>query len=333
MTTVEVAAPPAPRATTDVIVETAALTKRYGPPEDPASIVAVDNLYLRVRRGEVFGLLGPNGAGKTTTILMLLGLTEPTSGTARVGGLDPMHDPLPVKSQVGYVPDNVGFYDDLSARANLRYTTQLNRLPARLAEERIDQLLADVGLTAAADRKVGGYSRGMRQRLGVADALVKNPALLVLDEPTVNIDPEGVRELLLLVERLRTDQGMTVLLSSHLLHQVQQVCDRIGIFVRGRLVTVGTIDELAARLADRFAFSIGVSGLDDPRRVLEIDGVTSIGRAEGRWTVTAEHDVRDELVEAVIRAGGRLTHLTLVGADLDAIYHRYFGGQSDDGDG
>ena len=233
----------------------------------------------------MFGLLGPNGAGKTTTILMLLGLTEPTSGTARVGGLDPVHDPLRVKSQVGYVPDNVGFYDDLSARANLRYTAQLNRLPARLADERIDQLLADVGLTDAADRKVGGYSRGMRQRLGVADALVKNPALLVLDEPTVNIDPEGVRELLLLVERLRTDQGMTVLLSSHLLHQVQQVCDRIGIFVRGRLVTIGTIDELAARLADRFAFSIGVSGLDDTAPRARVDDVTSIRRDEGRWTV------------------------------------------------
>jgi ABC-2 type transport system ATP-binding protein len=333
MTALEVAAPPAPPPTTEVIVETAALTKRYGPPEDPASIVAVDNLYLRVRRGEVFGLLGPNGAGKTTTILMLLGLTEPTSGTARVGGLDPMHDPLRVKSQVGYVPDNVGFYDDLSARANLRYTAQLNRLPARLAEERIDQLLADVGLTDAAARKVGGYSRGMTQRLGVADALVKSPSLLVLDEPTVNIDPEGVRELLLLVERLRTDQGMTVLLSSHLLHQVQQVCDRIGIFVRGRLVTIGTVDELAARLADRFAFSIGVSGLDDTRRVLEVEDVTSIRRDEGRWTVTAERDVRDDLVDAVIGAGGRLTHLSRVGADLDAIYHRYFGGEPDDGDG
>jgi ABC-2 type transport system ATP-binding protein len=316
----------------DVVLETRALTKRYGPPDDPASVVAVDRLDLRVRRGEVFGLLGPNGAGKTTTILMLLGLTEPTSGAARVGGIDPTRHPLRVKSQVGYVPDNVGFYDDLSARANLRYTAQLNRLPAKVADERIEELLGDVGLGDVADRKVGGYSRGMRQRLGVADALVKNPTLLVLDEPTVNIDPEGVRELLLLVERLRTDQGMTVLLSSHLLHQVQQVCDRIGIFVGGRLVSVGTVDELAAALEDRFAFSIGFTAVDDGRAVLEVEGVTSIRRDEGRWTVSAERDVRDELVAAVIGAGGRLTHLSQIGADLDAIYHRYFGGEPDDGD-
>ena len=145
-----------------------------------------------------------------------------------------------MKSQVGYLPDDVGFYEDLTGTGqNLRYTAELNRLPRQAADERIDGLLDDVGLTDAADREVGGYSRGMRQRLGLADALVKDPSILILDEPTVNIDPEGVRELLLLVERLRTDQGVTVLLSSHLLHQVEQVCDRIGIFVKGRLVAVG----------------------------------------------------------------------------------------------
>src|SRR4029079_4612396 len=136
---------------------------------------------------------------------------------------------------------------------NLRYTAELNRLPRRTAEERIDAVLADVGLGSEGDHRVGTYSRGMRQRLGLADALVKDPVILVLDEPTVNIDPEGVRDLLLLVEGLRTEQGVTVLLSSHLLHQVEQVCDRIGIFVRGRLVTVGTVDELAADLDDRGA--------------------------------------------------------------------------------
>jgi ABC-2 type transport system ATP-binding protein len=195
-----------------------------------------------------------------------------------------------------------------------------------VADERIDRLLEDVGLSAAADRDVGGYSRGMRQRLGLADALVKDPTILVLDEPTVNIDPEGVRELLLLVERLRTDQGMTVLLSSHLLHQVEQVCDRIGIFVKGRLVTVGTVDELAADLDDRVQITIGITGIDNPRAVLEVPGVTSITRDEGRWAVTAERDVRDELVSAILAAGGGLTHLSRDDADLDAIYHRYFGG-------
>ncbi|MAT04881.1 MAG: ABC transporter ATP-binding protein [Acidimicrobiaceae bacterium] len=302
-------------------IEAVGLTKRYG------ASTAVDELTLSVGRGEVFGLLGPNGAGKTTTILMLLGLTEPTAGTASVDGLDPSRDPLAVKARVGYVPDEVGFYDDLTALENLRYTCRLNRIERREAERRIDEALDDVGLLDVASRPVGTYSRGMRQRLGLADALVKRPKILILDEPTVNIDPEGVRELLLLVERLRTDQGVTVLLSSHLLHQVQQVCDRIGIFVRGRLRACGTVDELADELDDRWVFDIGVADIDQPRDLLErLPGVSGCTRSEGRWLVHADHDIRIDLHRAVVAAGGRLFHLARREADLDAIYHRYFEG-------
>src|SRR5689334_20533326 len=150
------------------IIETRGLTKVYD--ED---VVAVDHLDLRIAHGEIFGLLGPNGAGKTTTILMLLGLTEPTAGTATVDGLTPQREALAVKRRVGYLPDDVGFYDELTGRQNLRYTARLNRLPRDEGERTIEALLGDVGLTDAADRKVKGYSRGMRQRLGLADALVK----------------------------------------------------------------------------------------------------------------------------------------------------------------
>jgi ABC-2 type transport system ATP-binding protein len=300
-------------------IEAAGLTKRY---DDK---LAVDGLTIEIQRGEVFGLLGPNGAGKTTTILMLLGLTEPTSGTARVDGIDPTRNPLDVKARVGYLPDDVGFYDDLTARQNLRYTAALNRIGRAPADDRIERVLADVGLSGDADRKVSSFSRGMRQRLGVADALVKQPSILILDEPTVNIDPEGVRELLLLVERLRSDQGVTVVLSSHLLHQVQQVCDRIGIFVAGRLRACGTVDELAATLDDRWAFTVGVDGLSDVRSLLRsVPGVRSVDRSEGRWSVHADCDIRADLHAAVIDAGGRFSHLTRDRADLDAIYHRYF---------
>jgi ABC-2 type transport system ATP-binding protein len=310
-------APPA--APPDVVIRTTQLTKRYG------DKVAVDALGLSIRRGEVFGLLGPNGAGKTTTILMLLGLTEPTAGSARVDGIDPTRDPLLVKSRVGYLPDEVGFYEDLTARQNLRYTAELNRLHRTEADTRIEALLDDVGLGDEADHKVGTYSRGMRQRLGLADALVKDPSILILDEPTVNIDPEGVRELLLLVERLRTDQGVTVLLSSHLLHQVEQVCDRIGVFVSGKLMTSGTIDELAADLDDRWVFTVGTTGLANAEATLRgVPGVASVARREGRWSMTASCDVRDDVQRAVLDAGGSLTHLTRDGADLDAIYHRWF---------
>jgi ABC-2 type transport system ATP-binding protein len=325
--TVDRTAPPAAPKEFHPAIEASGLTKRYG------GKVAVDHLSLRIDRGEVFGLLGPNGAGKTTTILMLLGLTEPSAGTAKVDGIDPTRAPLAVKSRVGYLPDDVGFYDDLTARQNLRYTAELNRLPKQAINDRIDMVLEDVGLVDDADRKVGEYSRGMRQRLGVADALVKQPSILILDEPTVNIDPEGVRELLLLVERLRSDQGVTVLLSSHLLHQVQQVCDRIGIFVAGKLRACGTVDELAATLDDRWAFSVGLADVDDARALLtSVRGVKRVERSEGRWTLHADRDVRVPLHDAVSAAGGRFTHLTRDRADLDAIYHRYFG-QAQDGDG
>ena len=154
---------------TEAVISTRGLTKRYG------DRTVVNGLDLDVASGEVFGLLGPNGAGKTTTILMLLGLTEPSGGTVRVDGFDPTRRPLDVKSVVGYLPDNVGFYDDMTGRQNLTYTARLNRVRHAEMAERVDRMLGDVGLTDAADRPVGTYSRGMRQRLGLADALVKDP--------------------------------------------------------------------------------------------------------------------------------------------------------------
>jgi ABC-2 type transport system ATP-binding protein len=222
----------------------AGLTKRYG------ELVAVDNLDLELRRGEIFGLLGQNGAGKTTTILMLLGLTEPTAGTARVMGLDPAREALRVKRQVGYLPDSVGFYGDLTGRQNLRYTARLNGLRGDESEGRIDEALGQVGLSDRADGRADTYSRGMLQRLGIADALIKDPDILILDEPTAAIDPIGVVEILQLLRDLVRDRGVTVLLSSHLLTQVQSVCDRVGIFAAGRLIGLGTVAELAAQFGN-----------------------------------------------------------------------------------
>jgi ABC-2 type transport system ATP-binding protein len=225
-------------------IEATGLTKRYD------AVVAVDDLSFRVQPGEIYGLLGPNGAGKTTTILMLLGLSEPTAGTARVVGLDPAREPLEVKRRVGYLPDAVGFYGRLSGRENLAYTARLNGLDPAGVEERITELLGQVNLLDAADRPAEGYSRGMLQRLGVADALIKDPDVLILDEPTASIDPSGVAELLSLIRRLADERGLAILLSSHLLSQVQQLCDRVGIFSRGRLIAEGALAELATRAGD-----------------------------------------------------------------------------------
>ena len=306
-----------------IALETSDLTKRYG------DRTAVDSLSLRIRRGEIFGLLGPNGAGKTTTILMLLGLTEPTSGTARVDGLDPRRDPLAVKRRVGYLPDDVGFYDDATARENLRYTARLNRLREPDATERIEYLLDQVGLREVIDRRVRTFSRGMRQRLGLADALIKRPSILILDEPTVNIDPEGVRELLRFVRDLRDVEGMTVLLSSHLLHQVEEVCDRIGVFVSGKLAGLGTISELASQLEDGWVFELEVDPAPPGTPLREVfHSVPGVGNVDvdgrGRWTIDATHDVHAELFAAVASAGCTVNHFVRRGADLDAIYHHYF---------
>jgi ABC-2 type transport system ATP-binding protein len=227
------------------LVEARGLTKRYD------EVLAVDNLSFRVGPGEIYGLLGPNGAGKTTTILMLLGLSEPTSGEARVLGLDPARQPLEVKRRVGYLPDAVGFYGRLTGRENLAYTARLNGLADDGADSLVDELLEQVGLTDAADRPTDTYSRGMLQRLGIADALVKEPAILILDEPTASIDPSGVADMLALIQRLVRERGLAVLLSSHLLAQVERLCDRVGIFSRGRLVAEGTVAELADRAGDR----------------------------------------------------------------------------------
>ncbi|NLH74422.1 MAG: ABC transporter ATP-binding protein [Verrucomicrobia bacterium] len=223
------------------IIQTENLTRRYG------RQVAVDGLTLEINEREIFGFLGPNGAGKTTTILMLLGLTEPTSGSARVLGYDPTRDPLEIKRQVGYLPENVGFYDDLTGRENLRFMAELNRLPEARITEKIEEALRTVGLNGEGDKLVGAYSRGMRQRLGIAELLIKDPKLLILDEPTLGLDPDGTNKMLDLVHALSRDRGITVMLSSHQLEQVQRICTRVGIMIKGKLVAVGTIEELAKR--------------------------------------------------------------------------------------
>jgi len=205
----------------------------------------VDSLSFRVNEGEIFGFLGPNGAGKTTTLLMLLGLTEPTAGTARVLGFDPVREPLQIKRHVGYLPENVGFYDDLTARENLDYVAQLNRLPDGDARRNIETALAKVGLSDVGDKPVGQFSRGMRQRLGLAELLIKEPKLVFLDEPTLGLDPDGINKILDLIISLSRDRGITVVLSSHLLDQVQRTCNRIGIMIKGKMVATGSIEELA----------------------------------------------------------------------------------------
>lgn len=304
----------------DVVLQCWGLTKHYG------DFVAVDNLNLTIRRGEVFGLLGPNGAGKTTTILMLLGLTEPTAGQIQVLGFNPARQPLSVKARVGYLPDQVGFYDGLTARENLAYITKLNGLRRDEAEVRMNTVLAQMGLSEVANKRVGTFSRGMRQRLGLAEVLLKRPQLIIMDEPTLGLDPEAAHEFLDLIRRLKAGD-ITFLLSSHLLHQVQAVCDRVGLFHKGQMVLEGTVPELAQQiLGGAFRIHLEADGVASLEEVLrQLAGVVEVKRSDTTcYDLEARKDLRAEAARAVIEAGGKLLALNIEMPSLDEIYTRYF---------
>jgi ABC-2 type transport system ATP-binding protein len=221
-------------------IETTELTKVYG------RQTAVNRLSLCIEEGEVFGFLGPNGAGKTTTLLMLLGLTEPTSGSVQVLGFNPTREPIKVKRQVGYLQENMGFYRELNARQSLGFIAALNEIPAAAARPRIESALETVGLSGDAEKKVAAFSRGMRQRLGLAEVLLREPRVAFLDEPTLGLDPDATSRILAIIGQLARERGMTVILCSHQLQQVQQICTRIGIMIDGVMVAQGSRDELQA---------------------------------------------------------------------------------------
>jgi ABC-2 type transport system ATP-binding protein len=221
------------------VIETFDLTKNY-----PRQ-TAVDKLSFNVEEGEIFGFLGPNGAGKTTTLLMLLGLSRPSGGSARVCGLDPVRRARDVKSLVGYLPENVGFYQDMDAVQSLAYIAELNGLDRHRGHEKASEALDLVGLDADKHKKVAAFSRGMKQRLGIAEVLLKDPKVMFLDEPTLGLDPDGALRIIRLIRSLNRDRKMSVLLSSHHLQQVQKICHRVGIMIKGKMVAMGSIDALA----------------------------------------------------------------------------------------
>jgi len=303
----------------EIVIEAKGLTKRYG------RVRAVESLDLTVRAGEVFGLLGPNGAGKTTTILMLLGLTEPTAGSVTVLGHDPLREPLQVKRLVGYLPDAVGFYDQLTARENLAYMARLAGIGRSERGERINRALTFVRLDGAADRAVKGFSRGMRQRLGIADLLVKNCRIAILDEPTSGLDPQSTQELLEMIGSL-SREGMTILLSSHLLSLVQSTCHRVALFSAGRVGLTGTVAEVAAKvLGGSFRLEGEAQGVD---LSTILSGLPALVRIEqqpnGTARVDATHDLRAEVAQRVVAGGGRLLRLEQGRLSLDEVYRRYF---------
>jgi ABC-2 type transport system ATP-binding protein len=302
------------------VIEAKKLTKRYG------TATAVDQISFSVAPGEIFGLLGPNGAGKTTTILMLLGLSDISDGEARVLGHDPVREPLAVKRRVGYLPDEVGFYDYLTAADNLHYTARLMGIAFDERDKRIAEALGKVGLAEVANKKVGAFSRGMRQRLGLAEIVMKDARVAILDEPTNGLDPQASVELLDLIRTLKAS-GVSVLLSSHLLERVQSVCDRVALFNAGKIVLMGTVPELGREvLGGGYAVEVEAEAGDGvAKRLSAIAGVREVNEtAAGRWRMLCDRDLRPEAAVAVVAAGGRLRQLSLDEPSLETIYTRYF---------
>ncbi len=306
---------------TENVISARGLTKRY------RRTTVVDGIDFDVAKGEIFGLLGPNGAGKTTTILMMLGLTDITAGEVRVLGYDPVRQPLAVKRRAGYLPDSVGFYDYLTAAENLAYTARLMGFAPAERTRKIAEALSRVQLDDVANKPVRTFSRGMRQRLGLAEIVMKGAEIAILDEPTSGLDPQATVDFLALIERLK-HEGVTVLLSSHLLDQVQRVCDRVALFQTGRIVLQGTVAELAKEvLGAGFVVEVDAvapSGADLEARFLAIPGVSAVQRAGDRYRLTAVRDVRPDAARAVVAADGALTQLSVDTPSLEAIYTRFF---------
>ncbi len=305
----------------EFVIETKDLTKAYG------KFLAVDRVNLHIARGEVFGLLGPNGAGKTTTILMLMGLCEPTSGTVKVNGLDPAREPVKVKRVVGYMPEKIGFYDDLTAKENLEYTARLNAISSNRLNDKIDSLLELVGLKDNRDQLVGKFSHGMKQRLGIADVMIKDPQIAIFDEPTSGIDPEGTDQVLSLINKM-SEQKVTVVISSHLLHQVQKICTGVGIFSKGRLVASGSIDKLGRDILRKGQFNIiiPIAQLTPQLReeIQKLPEVVDINSRENSTIVVCQDNICNKLEEVVFKVTGLKLQMKVEEFELEEVYMKYF---------
>jgi len=299
----------------NVVIKAVNLTKKYG------DFVAVKDLNLKVYEGEFFCLLGPNGAGKTTTFLMLLGLTRPTSGTAWVCGYNVITHPVEVRKRVGFVPEVPGLYDDLTARENLTFTADLNGIPKGVREKKIEELLEKVGLSRWAGEKVSKFSRGMKQRLAIADALVKDPKVLILDEPTAGVDPAGSEEILSLLKMLTRDEGITVLMSSHLLHHVEKYSDRIAIMSRGEIVRMGSVSSLTK---GENVIELELAEIDEGliSKIREIRDVKSVEQHGNKVIIIASEDVREEVLGVMSGNLRKIIGMKFT-PSLERVYARY----------
>ena len=294
-------------------IEVTGLTKHFG------EVVALDGVDLAVEEGEIFGFLGPNGAGKSTTIDTLLDFVRPTAGSARVLGMDTQTESLAIRRRVGVLPDAYRVYDRLTGRQHVQFA-----IDSKDTDDDPLALLERVGIAEAADRKAGGYSKGMRQRLVLAMALVGDPDLLILDEPSTGLDPNGAREMRRLI-REEADRGATVFFSSHILEQVEAVCDRVAILNEGRIVTVDTIDGLRDTAGSGTQLSIRVDEVPDGviPSIEVLDGVRSVTASGTTVTVRVDDGSKTAILDVLESAGAEVLDFSTAETSLEELFAQF----------
>ena len=293
------------------------LTKRYG------NLVAVDQLSFKVKKGTAFGFLGPNGAGKTTTLKMLTCLIRPDSGTALLAGYDISKESMAVRRNIGYVSENQGFYERMTAVETLAYISRLLDIPGNKRQKRINELLGQVGLSDRKNNYVGTFSRGMKQRLALAQALLAEPEVLLLDEPALGLDPMGAKEIRDLILNLKKDRNVTIFMSSHILPEVEAICDEVGIINKGKLLVQDSVENLRRTTGIGMKLEIALTQPD--KRVVSalqkmscIQDVKSVGQKLTIYT-TFRDEVRPQIIDTIVKSGGRILSFNIKEASLEEI--------------
>lgn len=293
------------------MIKTTNLTKVYD------GTKAVDSLDLSVDKGDVFGFLGPNGSGKTTTMGMMIGEIEPTSGQCFINGIDVLGHPLDIKKIIGYMPDGLGFYENLNARQNLRFFSEFYDIPPDKADKRISELLQYVGL-AGVEKKTEGFSKGMKQRLGLAQALLNDPEVIFMDEPTNGLDPQGVMQVRNIIKDL-SSQGKTIFFSSHILEEVRQVCKTVGIISSGKLIANGSLDAVRQKMEKDAVVTIIVKALG-PFPHLTDPEIIDASYMNGSAVIHAKSNICDQISEQLTRSNIRIRELKVEERSLEDVF-------------
>ncbi len=299
----------------DLMIEISALTRRFG------TALALDGIDLNVRRGDVMGFLGPNGAGKTTTMRILAGLLTPTSGTARITGLDILAEPVKTRARIGYLPESPPIYGEMTVREYLTFLAGLRGVPSKEIGSAVTNAMGRCGLEQVAGRLLRNLSKGYRQRAGIAQALTHNPEVVILDEPTVGLDPIQIREIRQLIRELGGDHS--VLLSTHILSEVQMTCDRVAVINKGRLITEDSLEGLEKKAAQEQGFRIRWQNPPSEAELREVTGINDLQQEEdSAWIIVPapEGDPTNELVRRSVEKGWNLRELTPLSRSLEEIF-------------